>query len=278
MISKIAAKILILVSLLVAPSAFAEGYTGPSLGGGGGGAISTDTTLADDIQLQFGTSADVACEYDTGVTPDSFVCGVGSDSRTWFLTEKSDIGTDWNRAVATNPTFCIQSANAGSVTQRICISHNQTDGLIDVDSGQVSIPDGIKSSAASGVNLTGTNVASGSANPFDITSTLNIMDGDDTFIGVDINLTNADHTGDPDSNIVKGINISNITGDDETLETAISIGSGWDVGINMGSNSITDAFSVQAVLFTGAALNVLAGEIDNITGVEEINGIQGGVS
>jgi hypothetical protein len=80
---------------------------------------------------------------------------------------------------------------------------------------------------------TGVNAASGSANPWDYTGTLGIMNGSDDFILFDVNLTNADHTGSTNNVIV--LDVANITGDAHATETAISIGTGWDYGIATGS-------------------------------------------
>jgi hypothetical protein len=82
---------------------------------------------------------------------------------------------------------------------------------------------------AGAVNLTQVNAASGSANPFDYTGTLGIMNGSDNFTLWDVNITNADHTG--SSNYVYGIDVANITGDDHATEVFLQIGTGWDLGI-----------------------------------------------
>ncbi|MEK7424709.1 MAG: hypothetical protein AAB131_12835, partial [Actinomycetota bacterium] len=70
------------------------------------------------------------------------------------------------------------------------------------------------------------NAAGGSANPIDITASLGIIDGSDTYEGIDINLTNADHAG--TGNTLTGLDIAGITADGQASEYAISIGSGWD--------------------------------------------------
>jgi len=78
-----------------------------------------------------------------------------------------------------------------------------------------------------------TNTAGASANPVDFTTTIGVMDNSDDFTLIDVNLTNANHTG--TGNVVKVLDIANITGDAEATETAISIGTGWDVGISTAS-------------------------------------------
>lgn len=100
------------------------------------------------------------------------------------------------------------------------------------------------------LNFTGVNAAGGSANPFDYTGTLGIMDavGTDNFTLFDINLTNANHTG----GTVEIMNIANITGDAQATENGINIGTGWDNGItcaspvtfNGGITCDTDKFTV----------------------------------
>ncbi len=74
------------------------------------------------------------------------------------------------------------------------------------------------------------NAASGSANPYDYTGTLGIMNGSDTFTLFDINVTNANHTG--TSNVAEVMNVANITGDADSQENIFNLGSGWDVDIN----------------------------------------------
>lgn len=83
------------------------------------------------------------------------------------------------------------------------------------------------------------NPAGGSANPVDFTTTLGVMDNSDDFTLIDVNLTNVDHTG--TGNVVKVLDIANITGDAQATETAISIGTGWDIGIATSSALVVGA-------------------------------------
>ncbi len=85
---------------------------------------------------------------------------------------------------------------------------------------------------ASTIASTLVNAASGSANPFDWTGTLGIMNGSDDFTLFDVNLTNADHSG---SNTIQVLDVANITGDAQTTENAIQVGTGWDLGLNLNS-------------------------------------------
>ncbi len=85
---------------------------------------------------------------------------------------------------------------------------------------------------ASTIASTLVNAANGSANPFDYTGSLGIMNGSDDFTLFDVNLTNADHSG---SNTIQVLDVANITGDAQTTENAIQVGTGWDLGLNLNS-------------------------------------------
>lgn len=87
--------------------------------------------------------------------------------------------------------------------------------------------------ASSTLALDLTNAAGASANPVDYTVTTGIMDGSDDLTLLDVNLTNANHTG--ASNTIQVLDVANITGDADATETAIKIGTGWDDGINSSS-------------------------------------------
>jgi len=118
------------------------------------------------------------------------------------------------------------------------------------------------------------NAAGGSANPYDYTGTLGIMNGSDDFTLFDINMTNANHTG---SNTVQILDIANITGDAEATETAVLIGTGWDAGItssslvnfNAGIACDTDKFVVADS--TGIVTLSGGGTIDNNTSATVMN-------
>ena len=137
---------------------------------------------------------------------------------------------------------------------------NTTDSF---DSGTLTIADGTTFTANStSINLgnansdtltiasptthTVVNSANGSLNALTLSGTLGIFNGSDTFRGIYLNYTNANHTG--SSNTVNLIDVANITGDAESslnainigtltpsansTENAINIGSGWDRAIN----------------------------------------------
>lgn len=85
------------------------------------------------------------------------------------------------------------------------------------------------------LTLTKVNTAGGSANSLTLTGTLGVMNGSDTFRGMYINYTNANHTG--ASNNVYAIDIANITGDAEANEVALNIGTGWDYAMVIGGDT-----------------------------------------
>lgn len=76
--------------------------------------------------------------------------------------------------------------------------------------------------------------AGASGNTSSWTPVLNAMNGSDVVNILNISLTNADHTG--ASNQLNGINFQNITGDADATETAINVGTGWDVGMSASGN------------------------------------------
>lgn len=119
---------------------------------------------------------------------------------------------------------------------------------LTIDSGATLVMNGTNS----GGTYTLVNIAGGSANPWDYTGTLGIMNGSDTFQVFDVNITNADHTG--AANVVEVLNVANITGDAHATETALNIGTGWDYGLLTGS-LISGSLGLDV---TGAAVNLNA--------------------
>ena len=118
-------------------------------------------------------------------------------------------------------------------------------GTVDID-GATTITGTLASLA--GITQTQVNAASGSANPYDYTGTLGIMNGSDDFTLFDANITNANHTG---SNTIQVLDVANITGDAEATETAIKIGTGWDSGITSGSPAALNAgITVDSTAFS----------------------------
>jgi hypothetical protein len=97
-----------------------------------------------------------------------------------------------------------------------------------------------------------TNAAGAGADLVTISSTLGAMDdGADIFRGLNVALTNADHTG----GIVYGIDVQGITGDAQATESAIIVGAGWDVVLSTakvpGATTPTFNFTDATVGFIG---------------------------
>lgn len=77
----------------------------------------------------------------TPQTPDTTFLGVNVNSNAILISEIADYNTDFAHALATNPTVFIQSADATDVTQWLSLSHDQTNGVIDVGKGKLTTPD-----------------------------------------------------------------------------------------------------------------------------------------
>lgn len=108
------------------------------------GIVTTATGIfyaLNDQNLGLGTTAGAATratmQYDTGQTPDGVVFAVPTTSRVFTFFEAGDEATDFAKAQQTNPTVCVQSADAATTADRICIAHDQTDAVISSDSGDI---------------------------------------------------------------------------------------------------------------------------------------------
>ena len=128
----------ILLILAALAQAVGEGGTYGVLqsGVGGGG---SDLPLDDDVQLQFGDDADAICVYDTGQTPDSLVCGLGTDSERLIVTTKALVGTDLGHADATNPTVTVTDTTGADTVE---MSHDGTVGLLTTNVGDLRLNSG----------------------------------------------------------------------------------------------------------------------------------------
>lgn len=111
---------------------------------GGGAAVGGASTLQfnDNVQLFFGTGSDTSIEYNATQTPDAWFFGVGTDSRGIVVAEIGDRAFDFAHAQQTNPTLFVHSATQ-STTQWISLTHNATNGVIDVGTGSVNFLDGV---------------------------------------------------------------------------------------------------------------------------------------
>lgn len=126
-------------------------------------------TYADNAYLRFGNSEDSICGYNTTQTTDALVCGLSVDSNNFIVSEKGDVGFDFAHALSTDPTLFIHSHNQ-STSQWISLSHNGTNGVINVGTGSVTFP--------GGVTITGS--VGGAAGTF---TSLDVTDGNITNVG-----------------------------------------------------------------------------------------------
>jgi len=72
-------------------------------------------------------------------TPDTMMLTTGTVSESIIIAQDADIGIDLNFPQQTNPTVCIQSANAANNSQRLYLAHNQTDGYIVSEFGGINL-------------------------------------------------------------------------------------------------------------------------------------------
>ena len=248
--------------------------------GTGSIAMADNVFLDDDIDLLFGTSNDGILTFDhTTQAPDSMVLGLGSESRQLVIMESADIATDLTIAQQTNPTVVILSADAASATKYISIAHDQTNGVIDVGSGVVSIPDGITTAAAAALTTTSGSAAllaadadstafcMGAAGATDILC----LDSTDTSPSIDI------------KGILGQVSFHNTVGTSTFVESA-TFTAGADMNGDIlaggGAGALTfDAASSSIVTPANSATSLLIGPaampglitIDTLTGADEVN-------
>ncbi|MDO8486679.1 MAG: hypothetical protein Q7S45_00055 [Candidatus Curtissbacteria bacterium] len=155
-----------------------------------------------------------------------------------------------------------------------------TGDVINIDLGasapaaQALVVSGTSSTATAGViDLNIDTAAAQSATVVDITSTVGIMDGSDTFKGMNVAITGANHTG--ASNVIRGVDVSLTTADADATETGINVGDNWDLGISSTSGigigaqkTLTADSTTPSVLGTSHAItaNANATLISNFTG------------
>lgn len=84
----------------------------------------------------------------SALTPDSAGYYAGTVGNSFHLAEYADKAFDFQNcsagtSAATNPTFCIHSADGASTTKWIDFKHDGTNGIIDVGTGTVRFPDDV---------------------------------------------------------------------------------------------------------------------------------------
>lgn len=129
------------------------------------------TTLLDDAQIVLGTGSDAVISFDKSVqAPDSLIIAVGVESRQLVIMEKhvTDLAADLTLAQQTNPTLVIRSADSTDANDYILIAMDQTNGVIDVGQGSLSIPDPVV--------ITGDLTINGAG------GSITLLDGDETIL------------------------------------------------------------------------------------------------
>lgn len=107
-------------------------------------------TYSDNAYIRFGDNQDAICGYNTAQTADAFICGLSTDSETFILMQKGDIGTNVGIADAGTPTLVILNSDP---TKYAKFYHDGTNTVISSSTGVVSFPSGI-SGALSASGLT----------------------------------------------------------------------------------------------------------------------------
>jgi len=199
-------------------------------------------------------------DFSGNITFDSLsVTTLDSTRSTWTVSDSAYIDTlAFGYAFATNGLSIGTSKAIVGTTAMTIGDNNQTVAVnsSDWDISTTGVMTGIGNITTDGViSQTLVNGAGASANPYDYTGTLGIMNGSDDFTLFDVNITNANHTG---SNTVQVLDVAAITGDAEATETAINIGSGWDSGITTSSPvKINSNVQVNGTInYLGASNNV----------------------
>jgi hypothetical protein len=106
--------------------------------------IGTLTRVSDDVGWEYGTSGDAQMRWSTGqATANSLLLGVGVGSLAQggniVIVNVANMGKDHDHAIATDPTLFIHSATDPDTAndEWISFTHDATDGLIQVGSGDI---------------------------------------------------------------------------------------------------------------------------------------------
>ena len=91
--------------------------------------------FASDSGFYMGTSNAALMMFNTDQTLNSLMFGTGTDSNAIIIAERADLGTDFGHAQQTNPTIIGHSADATDTTQWWSLTHDQTDHVQGIGSG-----------------------------------------------------------------------------------------------------------------------------------------------
>jgi hypothetical protein len=98
---------------------------------------SISVVVQDALAFASNTFADAAIETDQ--TFDQLYFGLGvNQGRQLIIGDAANRDTDYGLATPTNPTVCVQSATTTDA-ERICASHDQTNAVIDIQTGALSM-------------------------------------------------------------------------------------------------------------------------------------------
>lgn len=131
---------------------------------------------ADNVPARFGTGNDSDLDWSTTqATANTLVWGMGNTAKSIIFCDNGDVAKDFDHAGQTNPTIFVHSATSPDTAnnQWISISHNQTNGVIDVGVGVLDIPDGVTSAGT----LEGATITEGGNAVWNATET-EIIDSD----------------------------------------------------------------------------------------------------
>jgi len=260
-----------------------------------GGAVTGDVHVNDDAYVSFGNtyaSPDAKMGWNTAQTVDGLYIATSTAQNTAILAELGDVAYDFAHGAATNPTLFVHSA-AQSTTQWLSLSHDQTNAVIDVGTGVVSIPDGISTAG-----ITATSFVIG-ANTLDTTewafldgqnqavaTTSNPTFGNLTITSFASNWTNAGRTvadlgivttADIDGGTIDGATIGGVSAGDGTFNT-LTVNTNLlpdandGAGLGISGTAFSDVF-----LASGAIIDFAAGDV-TITHSSNILTVAGGVT
>lgn len=152
----------------------------------------TSLKAVDNVLLSFGTAADAVISWRTAMDPDGLLLSTDNSSHLIYIAEQADRLTVFNFAGQTDPTLIIQSADATNQNQRLWFQHNQTDGIIDVGTGDIKL--------SNSTEVAGDALTSGGTDDYTLSLTQILNDsgaagGSDVYRGLKLNITQTDVTG-----------------------------------------------------------------------------------
>jgi len=100
----------------------------------------TKLRMQSDKYLTFGSGDNSHLIYSTSDDNNLLKLGISSDSNSFLICESEDTGFNFAHSVQTNPTLFIHSENQAT-DEWISLSHDSTDGIINVGKGKVKIDD-----------------------------------------------------------------------------------------------------------------------------------------